>query len=858
MLRLLRRVSLPQLAASWGRTTLVVGGVATGVSLFVAIAVINVSVLASFRRTIELIAGPAALEVVLGVGEVGFDEVAADVVRGDVDVVAAVPLVRGTISLADDAAETLQLFGADFTAEEDLSRYPIIATSDRRHLLRAVGDPQAVLLSTIFARRHGLEVGDPVRVSVPLGLQTLTVRGLLESEGLASALGGQLAVMDLPAAQVLLGKEGRVDQVDVVVREGANVDAVRKRLQDALPGVLTVAPPAQRAARYDAALESFQALLTGISTLCLVAGVFIVYNATSTEAVHRAWTLAGLRILGADGTRIFRLLMAEALILGIVGSLFGLGFGIVLGNALLPMVTDSMGINFQLRFPVDQPEVDTSTLALAAALGVLTAVGASYFAARRASRADPIEVMRSDLSTMLSHDPSPRLIWWWAVLVAFSVVALYLQFRLKSVGWGNVGSTLWNASVVALAIPAVHWVGRSLRSHLPSLFRVSGRMAVDNLFRSAVRTGVTAAAIALAVSVTILMNSLPYSFRASMNSYVGQFLGGDLIVSAVATEGGWLETPISDSVATEIAAMPGVRDVGFGRALPGQPFRGARIGVLAVTDNALDPARMPSGWYRDGDPETASRMVREGAAANISTTLADRHGLHVGDSVELATPTGELSLPVAGIVPDYISDHGTVIVSRRLFVERWREHTVSRIIVLSDGSLPLEDLRNLIMQRFKDRYRLNVLTTGEVLAYHDRMINRAFAFTHAIQLLIAIVTVCGIFDLLIATTIERRREFALWRVVGADDQTVRSSVMLEAGTIGALGATLGLGVGLVTAWLWIKLNFRYLLGYDLEYHFPGLPTLLSVVLVVTMTLAAGYAAARSAAAQSVLEGIRNE
>src|SRR5207247_9436198 len=105
VLRLLRKVSLPQLSASWGRTALIVGGIATGVSLIVAIGIINTSVVRSIRRTIELIAGPAALEVVLGVGEVGFDQRAADIVRADPGVAAAIPLGRGTITLADDPAQ---------------------------------------------------------------------------------------------------------------------------------------------------------------------------------------------------------------------------------------------------------------------------------------------------------------------------------------------------------------------------------------------------------------------------------------------------------------------------------------------------------------------------------------------------------------------------------------------------------------------------------------------------------------------------------------------------------------------------------------------------------------------------------
>jgi putative ABC transport system permease protein len=373
-----------------------------------------------------------------------------------------------------------------------------------------------------------------------------------------------------------------------------------------------------------------------------------------------------------------------------------------------------------------------------------------------------------------------------------------------------------------------------------------------------VRTGVTVAAIALALSLAITMSSLPYSFQESMNSYVGKFLGGDLIVSAVATEGGWLETPVPETLARELAEIPGVTRVEAGRALPGQPFREARIGILAATDGVFEPSRLPDGWYRQGDPHVAAEALRAGRGVNVSTTLADRYGFEVGDEIELQTPSGSLRLPIMGVVPDFVSDHGSVIMGRRLFVDRWRERTLSRINVFADGSVSLEELRKRIVARFGERYRLKVLSVGEVLQYHDRMIRRAFAFTDAIQLLIAIVTVCGIFDLLVSTIIERRRELALWRVIGADDRAVRGSVVLEAGTVGALGALLGLGVGLVTAWLWIKINLRYLLGYDLEYHFGGLPTALSVLIVVLMTIAAGYAAARMATSQSVLDGIRNE
>src|SRR5206468_3546149 len=145
--------------------------------------------------TIEMIAGPAALEVTLGLGEIGFPESTLDIVRADPDIVAAVPLVRGTISVADDPGETLQLFGADLTAEEELGRYPI-TTADRESVLRGLEDPRSILLAASFADRHGVGLGQSIRLGTPEGVQDFTVRGLLQETGIAKILGGQLAVMD--------------------------------------------------------------------------------------------------------------------------------------------------------------------------------------------------------------------------------------------------------------------------------------------------------------------------------------------------------------------------------------------------------------------------------------------------------------------------------------------------------------------------------------------------------------------------------------------------------------------------------------------------------------------------------------
>ena len=56
----------------------------------------------------------------------------------------------------------------------------------------------------------------------------------------------------------------------------------------------------------------------------------------------------------------------------------------------------------------------------------------------------------------------------------------------------------------------------------------------------------------------------------------------------------------------------------------------------------------------------------------------------------------------------------------------------------------------------------------------------------------------------------------------------------------------------------IGINFRYLLGYYLEYHFAVTSAVWYVILVIGMTVLAGSAAAAKATRQSILDGIRKD
>lgn len=856
MLRLLRQVSLRDYRAATGRLALMIGGIAIGVALIAALGIINASVLSNFRASLERAAGKAALQVVLGTGEIGFDEGLVAVAERDPGVANAFGMVRGTLVADDGSGEVLQLFGVDLVSEA-IDSYDVAVVGEDVDELELLNDPTSVLLTEDYARRRGIAVGDRVAFAGPTGVQRLHVRRLLRAEGLATIFGGNLAVMDLPAAQRLLAKEGRVDQIDVLVRSDRATEGVRARLEDALPDSLTVMRPASRGERFERVIGAFQAMLDGLSLLCLLAGVFIVYNTSATAVTQRARDLAVLIAVGAERGAILGLVLLEALLIGAIASAIGIAVGVGLARVLLHLVAQSMGVIYQARFPVEAFTVTWGALAWFLFVGTSSALVAALVPAWKASRLDPLELMKPDFREKLAITaPNRLLLLAGGAIVALSLVSVWVEHATRSVVWGNVGASLWYLAAVILSIPLMSAVCGVLQTVLPRLFGLEGRMAVESLTRSPGRTGVTTAVIGLSLTVALAVSSVALSFRESERNWF--ILTGDLIVSSLATEGGWLESPLSPVVGERIAALPGVERVESYRVLQGQEFREGRIAMVAVTPGFIDTPQFRRQFVA-GDPDAAIAAVRDARGVVVSDNLADRFDLALGERLMVPTPAGTMPFEVLGIVSaDYSGDQGSIILSREQLAALWGDRQVSHFNVFLASGTAIDAVRAGILGALGDGFRVKVLTVGQTLAYHQGMVDRAFVFTYAIQLLVVAVTLAGIFDLLTTQIIERRQEIGIFRAIGADEPRIRRAIRLEALVIGLSGALLGTLLGVVTSLLWVRVNFRILIGYILEFHFPALTAIWCMVLAGTVAVIAGQLAARRALQAPVLESLRYE
>src|SRR4029453_10479610 len=221
-----------------------------------------------------------------------------------------------------------------------------------------------------------------------------------------------------------------VDQVDVLLRPGADMASVQERLMKVLPSSLSVIRPALGGERFERVMGAFQAMFAGLSLLCLLAGVFIVYNTSATAVMKRARDFAIMLAVGAERRGIFALMLTEATLLGLVASLLGIALGLGMARVLLQLVAQSMGVIYQTRFTVETYTLTGWQIAWYCALGVGGAVAAAIVPARKASRLDPLDLMRTDYRERLAMVvDNGRFVLVGVLLLACVVVGLNLELR---------------------------------------------------------------------------------------------------------------------------------------------------------------------------------------------------------------------------------------------------------------------------------------------------------------------------------------------------------------------------------------------------------------------------------------------
>ena len=186
-----------------------------------------------------------------------------------------------------------------------------------------------VVIDKSTAGKEDFKVGQTVGVQAEGAARKLRISGFVRFGSVSTIGGATLAGFDLPTAQALFGKVGRLDEIAVAANQGVSDEQLVRQLHENLPASAQVKTASQQASDDAAETNSFISFLRGFllafAGVALFVGSFVIANSLSITIAQRTREFATVRTIGASRRQILTSILLEALVVGVLASLVGLG-----------------------------------------------------------------------------------------------------------------------------------------------------------------------------------------------------------------------------------------------------------------------------------------------------------------------------------------------------------------------------------------------------------------------------------------------------------------------------------------------------------------------------------------------------
>jgi putative ABC transport system permease protein len=601
-------------------------------------------------------------------------------------------------------------------------------------------------------------------------------------------------------------------------------------------------------------INAYRLNLLALSLIALFVGIFLVYNAVAFAANKRRYEIAMLRVLGTQRWQILALFLSEALVVGLLGAVVGVGLGMVMAKLALKAMAQTIS---ELYLLVRAESLSLSPLVIllgaGAALGVALLGG--LFPSLEASRTLPREALYRGTLERRLHMSLSRI-----SLIGTAVLGLgyvcSLQPPVKGLPlFGFVAAFLILAGFSFLTPASVILINRALAPGLAGLFKIEGKMASRYLSRSLNRSAVAIASLMTALAMLISISIMILSFRQTVVTWAEQIIVADLYLSpAVRLTGQRANLPLE--LVQSLPQLPGF--VAMER-LSEIPFRIDEVPVLLDVTDLEVKARLGRVMFRRGSSEEILDRCRQLNQVSISEVLANRLGLSEGDQLELPTPQGIQSLMIAGVFYDYRTEGGMVIMDRSTYNRYWpEERKYSSVGVYLEPGTNLDQARAFIRNKLKRSQEIFITSNRELRQEILRIFDQTFSITYALQVVAIVVAIFGIVNTLILLVMERERDIGVLKAVGASNQQVQRMTLLEAGLMGLISFVLGAVNGVLLSLLLIFVINKQSFGWTIQFSVPVAMFGKTLILVIVCALVAGLFPARNAVSKNVSEVMRME
>jgi putative ABC transport system permease protein len=821
-----------------GRVAVALLAIALGVALAFAVHLINASALAEFGQAVRTVNGQPDLEL-RPVSAAGLDEALYAGVAAQAGVALANPVLElDTYALDSQGRKhALKLVGQDALVAAAIAPAllpqadPALRGVPRLALL----DPDRVFLNPAAQRRFGVQAGQTLRVQSGNRLVALTVGGRVAADT------GPLAVIDLAGAQMHFGRLGQVSRIDVRLQPGEDREAVLRAL--ALPASVRVAAPDEAAQRVSNLSRAYRVNLTVLALVALFTGAFLVFSVQSLAVAKRVPQLALLGVLGMHARERLVLVLVESALLGVVGAGLGLALGTGLAVLALKVLGGDLGSGL-LGGPAPALQWSNSAALVYGGLGLAAALAGGWQPARMAAALSPAQSLKG----LGGEDQTPRQPWRGPALMVAGVALAFVPplGELPLAAYGSVALLLLGG---IMAVPLL--VGALLGRITPPRHPIA-LLAIERARDQRASATITVAGVVASLALSVALTVMVASFRDSVTQWLDEVLPADLYARTATSTAQADSAYLDPAFVQAAAALPGV----------------ARVQAQRVVAASLDPARAAVALIAReiGDPAQTLPLVgalQPPSPAGVPDVYASEavlalYGVQAGQTLRLPLPDGRTAaVRIRGVWRDYARQQGSLILDRRDWQRLTGDDKVNDLALWLAPGAVVAQVQAGLRALAADPALLEIATPAEIRAVSLAIFDRSFAVTYWLQAVAIGIGLFGIAASFSAQVLARRREFGALRHLGTTRAQVLALVCAEGALWTAVGALLGLALGLAVSVVLVKVvnpqSFHWTMALALPWWRLGALVLAVLVAGAVTAWVSGRAAASHDMALAVKE-----
>lgn len=700
-----------------------------------------------------------------------------------------------------------------------------------------------IALDKESATKGEYQVGDRVRVATNGPVKEYTLSGVFTTEDGAVNAGGSLVLFDTAVAQKQYLKPGYFEGVTVTAAPGADdkkiLDAVKPLLPDSAEAKTGQALADEQAEQIEQGLGSLKQVLLGFAGIALFVGIFLISNTFTMLVAQRTKEIALMRAVGASRKQITRSVLAEAAVVGLVASVIGF----VLGIGLAVGLRSGMAA-FDMKIPGGPLILSATPVIAAISVGVLITMLAAWLPGRRAAKIPPVAAMNSVHAVATTKSLVVRN------SIGAAITALGAAAIVAGASTGGddgrmyIGAGAFFALIgVIILIPLLSRpVIALVRPLLVGPFGVAGKLAGQNAVRNPRRTGATASALAIGLTLVTGLSVLGVTVGKAIDKMTTDNIKADYMVSMA--NGGDLD----QSALTALEKAKGVSAVS-----PQQSTYFQLGGEDFVSASAVTPGDIEQVLNVDVVSGNIGSLA-EGQIA-VAEKTAKNKGWKPGDSIPVTFNDEKKGTLKVGAVFKDSEFLSPVLVDTKVVNPHEVQPSIQQIFVKVDGGQSSAN-EKVLVDALGDNPAMTIMDQQDIRNEFGGVINTMLNIMYGLLAMALIIAVLGVVNTLAMSVFERQQEIGMLRAIGLDRRRVKRMVRLEAVVISVFGAVVGIGLGSFLGWAIGETIADQIPGYTLVLPWDRIGIFL--VLAALVGVLAALWPARNAARLNMLNAIKAE